>query len=101
MLGIILIEIYHWKPFTALENGRRKSEAIRESVTELFQNARQNYGLSVKMCVQGLPCMEMDLHHEGFKNEVYEKIVAPLEDHLKHFCGTAELSTIFSSSTNP
>ena len=100
MLGIILIEVYHWKPFEALENGRRRSKAVRETVAELFQNAGENYGLSVKTCVQGLPCMEMDLHHEGFKNEVYEKIVAPLEDNLKHFCGTEDLSTIFNSSTN-
>ncbi|KAF8445312.1 hypothetical protein BGX38DRAFT_1196217, partial [Terfezia claveryi] len=99
MLGIVLIEIYHWERFEALENGRRKSQAVREIVTELFQNAGENYGLSVKTCVQGLPGIEMDLDHEGFKNEVYEKIVVPLEDNLKHFCRTKDLSTIFNSST--
>ncbi|KAF8417997.1 hypothetical protein BGX38DRAFT_1280641 [Terfezia claveryi] len=97
--GIVLIEIYHWERFEALENGRRKSQAVREIVTELFQNAGENYGLSVKTCVQGLPGIEMDLDHEGFKNEVYEKIVVPLEDNLKHFCRTKDLSTIFNSST--
>jgi len=85
-LGIMLIEIYYWQPFEELVQGRGRPEVVREIIPELSRNAGKWYGCVVSLCLGGLGCEAIDLEHEGFKNAVYEKIVAPLEENLKLFC---------------
>ena len=86
-LGILLIEVHYWGPFDRLEAGQKRTATIKRIATELFDHAGFAYGNVVKRCLQGLESRDTSWQHEDFQKEVCEKIVAPLEKELKHFCG--------------
>ncbi|KAF8465066.1 hypothetical protein BDZ91DRAFT_728619 [Kalaharituber pfeilii] len=94
-LGVVLLEIHHWKCIDVLQGAMTKAQALRTLIPELFELAGANYAWAVKRCIQGLEHREIALSHEGFKNEVYQKIVFPLEENLKTFCGESDLQKIF------
>ncbi|KAF8459827.1 hypothetical protein BDZ91DRAFT_799627 [Kalaharituber pfeilii] len=103
-LGIVLLEVHHWKSFdmlqTELENDYKseltKAEAIFHLVKKIFEDAGDNYGRVVKRCLQGLDLGETELTHEGFKTEVYQQIVIPLEVELKNFLGVKTVEEAFN-----
>ena len=107
-LGIILIELWHWKSIEQLqgvsegcENGLPGALEIlsaQKMVPELFDTAGVAYGKAVHGCIMGLPSdrkPDPRLEREDFKNDVYRKIVCPLEGHLKQFCNEHDIEKIF------
>ncbi|KAF8417840.1 hypothetical protein EV426DRAFT_706577 [Tirmania nivea] len=107
-LGITLIELWHWKSIDQLqeapvgyENGFLGALEVlnaQRMVPDLFDTAGVAYGMAVRGCIMGLPSdrkPDPRLEREDFKNEVYRKIVCPLEDHLKHFCNEHNVERIF------
>jgi len=72
--------------------------AAQRMIPELFDTAGVAYGVAVRGCIMGLPSdrkPEPLLEREDFKNDVYRKIVCPLEDHLKQFCNESNVEKIF------
>ena len=53
---------------------------------QLYDDAGDFYGDIVRRCIIGLDHKETQLENEAFKNEVYLKILQPLEKHLELFC---------------
>ena len=106
-LGIILIELWHWKSMSQLQRAPVGCENLplgdlilsaQRMIPELYDTAGVAYGAAVQGCIMGWPstrkpepCLEL----EGFKNDVYRMIVYPLENHLKHFCNERNLEKIF------
>ena len=103
-LGVILIEIWHWKSLSALQakSGRvQRNTSPPELDTaqwlakDLLAKAGAPYGIPVKLCIMGLEVTETQLDRECFRSEVYKKIVYPLEEHLKSFWGATDLAAIY------
>ena len=84
-LGMVLCEIYHWECIEVLQGGLSKSQAISNILKELFDIAGAKYDLAVRRCIQGLDRRGMSFSDDGFKRDVYEKIVHPLEENLRAF----------------
>ncbi|RPB22639.1 hypothetical protein L211DRAFT_314627 [Terfezia boudieri ATCC MYA-4762] len=107
-LGIILIELWHWRSLNQLQEAsvgceaglRGASEIVsaHKLVPQLFDTAGLPYATAVCRCIMGLPSdrkPEPRLEREDFKNDVYRKIVWPLEDNLKRFCDEHNVEKIF------
>jgi len=96
-LGIVLIELHHWKPFNELQRlcAKHTCAAVVKLVEDLGEQAGSNYQSAVQTCIQGLGHKERKLENEDFKKEVYEKVVAVLEADLKHFCKENDLQKVF------
>ena len=99
-LGIVLLELHHWKPWNELQ-GRRAEDtgtALVNLVDGLGEQAGLNYQSAVQRCIQGLGYQGRKLEHEDFTKEAYEKVVAVLEADLKYFCQENDLQKIFQDS---
>lgn len=78
-----------------LQGGLSKSQAVSKLLNELFDVAGAKYDLAVRRCIQGLDRRGMAFSDDGFKKDVYEKIVHPLEENLATFYGVKEVHKIF------
>jgi len=88
-LGIILIELYHGKCLeecSDIDSGDRGTAAqkTRHSrawslVDLLYDDAGDLYGDVVRRCVRGLDHRESSLDQKGFKLEVFQKVLYPLQ----------------------
>ena len=96
-LGIVLIELWFWKrvesPQAHNPNLARFITAA-ELIRTLSEDAGALYASSVKHCIYGLGPQELRLENNEFKNEVYLKVLQPLEKHLEAFCNKS-LGEIF------
>ncbi|KAF8453578.1 hypothetical protein BDZ91DRAFT_748922 [Kalaharituber pfeilii] len=97
-LGIVLLEIFYWKPFPAIQDQKPAAEMIVSLFPKIFNNIGFPYGLAVKFCLHGLNTVESDLTRESFKTAVHENIVIPLEEQLKIFCGVSNLEEVFNEN---
>lgn len=103
-LGLLLIELWHWKTLSMLQRGEYSNKGEAQSpgldavqlARNLVTDAGYPYGLAVKLCITGLDLKDTNLEEPEFKNEVYAKIVHPLEEHLKNFCGVKDLERVFN-----
>jgi len=89
-LGITLIELWDWKSLEVKDIG----EAWR-CFLGLKGRAPASFIDVVRRCFSNLDHTETQLHLDDFKNTVYLKIVLPLEDTLKWFCGKDNIGQIF------
>ena len=105
-LGIVLIELWHWKDLKCLQgsvstdsgqDAEREHLAAFHLAKELYDEAGEKYGEAVRRCIQGLDTRETSLEKEEFKNKVYSEIVQPLEDNLEIFSGKS-IADIFDIS---
>jgi hypothetical protein len=97
-LGIILIELYYGKCLEECEgvdgeyvgpgDGERRHSVAWSLVDFLYDDAGDLYGDAVRRCVRGLDHRESRLDKEGFKLEVFQKVLYPLQ---------ANYSRIFAS----
>ena len=103
-LGVILIELWYWKPLSVLQEesvGGKETTSLSEFLTaqhfmeNLLISAGAPYGKAVELCFTRLEETETQLDREGFRSKVYEKIVYPLEEHLKSFWGVCDLAAIY------
>jgi len=98
-LGIVLIELWHWKDLQILQSAstglgtgqdldaRTEYFTASQLAKELHDEAGENYGEAVRRCIQGLDTRETSLEKEEFKNRVYSEIIRPLEENLEIFSG--------------
>ena len=95
-LGIVLIELWHWKDLQCLQgtvstssgqDARAEFFTAFQLAKELHDEAGKYYGEAVRRCIQGLDTLETSLEKEEFKNKVYSEIVRPLEENLETFLG--------------
>ena len=103
-LGIILAELWFWKSLESFqaqfgtEGGTagmvEYCTAVR-LIDDLYLDAGGTYGDIVRRCIAGLDHRETQLEKDQFKNEVYLKVLLPLEEHLKVFCNEESLAEIF------
>ncbi|KAF8244932.1 hypothetical protein K440DRAFT_663147 [Wilcoxina mikolae CBS 423.85] len=108
-LGIVLIELWYWKSIEELQTSKEKGlsgfgDSTAEYLTakrlidstsdSIYDYAGTNYGDAVRRCIKGLDHRETNLEVDGFKNEVYLKILYPLEENLKSFNGWDELPRV-------
>ena len=97
-LGIILIELWFWKSMESWQAqdgsaqvGGGMTPSTVEYLTavrvieELYGDAGEDYCDVVRRCITGLDHRETRLEIDEFKNEVYLKVVQPLEEHLQVF----------------
>ena len=89
-LGMVLIELWYWKSLEAKDVGDGWKHYL-----ELRGKAPASFSDAVRRCFGDLDHTETQLHLDGFKNAVYLKIVLPLEETLKWFCGKDSLPQIF------
>ena len=97
-LGIVLVELWFWRSVESFQADIPQSSGpVANSDTTRFNiacmlidkvygDAGVNYGDIFRRCIKGLDHKEIQLEDEGFKNEVYLKILQPLETHLEVFC---------------
>ena len=97
-LGIVLIELYYWKPWKVLQGPRTKHDALVELAEELSERAGQDYQAAVQRCIQGLAQGRRKLEEEEFKKKVYEEIVTPLEEELKTFAKAVDVREVFEAA---
>ena len=97
-LGIVLIELWFWRSVESFEADEPQaycgpwgtSDTARyvtsqRLIDKLYGDAGDNYGDTVRRCIIGLDHKETQLENDGFKNEVYLKVLQPLEKHLELF----------------
>ena len=92
-LGIVLIELWFWKSVESFQAGEVQADpdtarymTAFQLITTMNENAGMQYGSSVRRCICGLDHPENRLEDNGFKSEVYLKVLQPLEKHLEFFC---------------
>lgn len=85
-LGIILIELHHWRLIEELRGQRAEHIVVDELVEDLGEQAGLNYQSAVQRCIQGLGHEDRKLELEDFKKEIYQKVVAVLAADLECFC---------------
>ena len=105
-LGIVLIELWFWRseesfqahkpqPYCCPEDlDTARFVTARRLIDRLYEDAGEDYGSIIRRCIIGLDHRETQLENDGFKNEVYLKVLQPLESHLELFCGKS-LGEIF------
>ena len=92
-LGIVLIELWFWRnveSFQAdtLQAGDPDTAIFITAVgliETLYEVAGIKYATSVRHCIRGLDHQEPRLENSEFMNEVYLKVLQPLEEHLELF----------------
>ena len=97
-LGIVLVELWFWRSVESFQadipqgsGPVANSDTTRFNIAcmlidKVYGDAGVNYGDIFRRCIKGLDHKEIQLEDEGFKNEVYLKILQPLETHLEVFC---------------
>ena len=68
-------------------------------IDKLYGDAGDNYGDIVRRCIIGLDHKETQLENDEFKNEVYLKVLQPLEKHLELFCNES-LEKIYKNQSS-
>ena len=94
-LGIVLIELWYWKNVESFHAGESQVEnldiaryiTVQELIEKFHEVAGIDYSSSVRRCIRGIDHQETQLENNDFKNEVYVKVLQPLEKHLEHFSG--------------
>ena len=94
-LGIVLIELWFWRSeesFQAETPQEEDSDTARFLTAQglldtLNESTGIQYSSSVQHCIRGIDHEEPRLENNEFKNEVYLKVLQPLEKHLELFCG--------------
>lgn len=98
-LGIVLIELHYGMRLEECSGPgvRDKSEVSGADQTRhdiawnlvdfIYEDAGYFYAEAVRRCVRGLDHRESSLEKEGFKREVFWKVLCPLETNLRHFLG--------------
>jgi len=104
-LGIVLIELWFQKDLNDLRDdpGPMSDEeqflTAYKQITQLEQSAGATYAGAVRCCIlgSGLGDGKPDLREPQFQREVHNKIISPLEDNLKWFCGVDKLAEALDS----
>ena len=99
-LGIVLVELWFWRSVESFQADEPQAycgpQAASDTtiyataerlIDELYITAGVNYGHTVRRCIRGIDHQETRLENNEFKNEVYLKVLQPLEKHLEFFCG--------------
>ena len=108
-LGITLIELWYWRSLEslgAIHSPQKSSETLVLDITaeyciavkmieKLYGDAGEDYGNIVKCCITELGHRDTHLEDAGFKNEVYVKLIRPLEEYIKTFCRESDIDKIF------
>ena len=96
-LGIVLIELWFWRSVESFQVNKPGANDPPEDldtarfitatklIQTLYGDAGSNYGDIVRRCINGLDHREIQLENDEFKNEVYLKVLQPLERDLEHF----------------
>ena len=96
-LGIVLIELWFWRSVESFQADEPQAYHFLEDldttryitadrlIEKLYRDAGDIYGDIVRRCIKGLDHRETHLENEGFKNEVYLKVLQPLENFLGFF----------------
>ncbi|CAG7996329.1 unnamed protein product [Penicillium salamii] len=97
-LGVVLLELWYGKVLESLKNEDERNMppqfsdplCARRLTDELvcgpyFKNA-------VLRCICGLDAIYTSLEEDAFRDEVEEKIVCPLEEDLKFYCGKTSIN---------
>ena len=92
-LGVVLLELWHWKKFDDDNNIAQFCDFLRLS-EELFELAGKRYQAAVQHCFRKLDTRVSDLMDRRYCEEVYSKVLAPLEEDLKHFYGCDDLGEV-------
>lgn len=97
-LGIVLIELWFWRHLESFPSEQSQASNCPEDldsarfttarglIGRLYEDAGNNYGESVRRCINGIDHKETQLENNEFKNEAYLKVLQPLEKHLEFFC---------------
>ena len=97
-LGILLIELCFNKSLEELrepedlDNGKPNAYTDFSTANRLIQlvynEAGNRYGDAVRRCIRcEFDQREETFESDGFRQAVYQRVVAPLEDDLRDFCG--------------
>ena len=92
-LGIVLIELWFWRSVESFQSDKHQDPDMARFITAaglidtLYEGAGAKYGSSVQCCIRGIDQREPRLENDEFMNEVYLKVLWPLEMHLEDFCG--------------
>ena len=99
-LGIVLIELCLGQSLEKLrtpedlgESGKATAltdiETARRLIDATYEEGGENYGDAVRRCIRcQFDSRETNLDNEEFRQKVYDGVIAPLEDDLKHFQGS-------------
>lgn len=102
-LGIVLIELWHWQRLEAIySRGAGNNQAdqymmARALAGQLLQEAGKEYCNAVRHCIYGLAGVSsatMSLEERDFRREVCDKVVLPLLENLKRFCGVSSVTEL-------
>ncbi|CAG8365028.1 unnamed protein product [Penicillium salamii] len=117
-LGIVLLELWHGKILEDLKNEAEKnlvrlSRSLMSSHHHHKSNREKppqfsdplcarrlteemvcgpNFRNAVLRCISGLDAVYKSLEEDAFRDEVEEKIVCPLEEDLKFYCGKTSIN---------
>lgn len=99
-LGIVLIELHYGThleecsgpgvrgKFEVPGGDGTRHDIAWNLVDSLYDDAGCLYGDAVRRCVRGLDHRESSFENEGFKQEVFWKVLCPLEANLRRFLGS-------------
>ena len=76
-------------------------EDAQRLLQKLAGNSPVSYSDAVALCFRSLGYDNAQLLRNDFKNAVYEKILRPLEETLKSFCGVDSLEKAFEEQMFP
>jgi hypothetical protein len=95
-LGIALLELWYASPINVLREEVARDvgepdistfEAAEQWIEWLYTDAGKIYADVVQRCILGLDHRDTDFESDGFKQEVYQRIVLPLEGYIRVFRG--------------
>ena len=101
-LGIILMELYYWKPFSQLYTPEqyRNPDVAAWCLAQKFKKdafSDLQYADTVRRCIRGMDVEgEESLEDDKYRRTVYEKVVFPLEVYVKTFVGEDEFRELTS-----
>lgn len=101
-LGIVLLEIWHWKTFSSLysTSGNGLPELLFTYLLseKLFDDAGEKYAIAVRRCIRGFETPGNNLEEDSFRKQVYQGVLGPLEDNLQTFSGCNDIQKIIGES---
>ncbi|KAI5808621.1 hypothetical protein DFH27DRAFT_233032 [Peziza echinospora] len=101
-LGIILMELYHWQPFSKLYSPEQypTPDYAAWHLAQNFEKDACNdlqYADTVRRCIRGMDVRgEESLERDVYRRAVYEKVVEPLEVYLRKFVGEEAFMELIS-----
>jgi len=110
-LGITLIELWYWQNLESLHavhSPQKNVDTLAVDITaeyciavtmleKLYGDAGEDYGNIVRCCIAEFGPRDTPLEEAKFKNEVYVKVMQPLEEYIKNFCRESDLVNIFGN----